>query len=468
VAQKSTAEQTFRSIFNLWVDENTPREERDVAGRKMDAWLRRRGKSRVDISSILAEAERDDAATNPSTPPPNPRASAPHPFDDPKYNPANLVEDVVRKYVAMRPHVRVIFVLSIIFSHFYTRFRIAPRIALVSEDPDSGKTTALEVARSLAFRSNEEALGTVAAIRRFLKQGPATIVLDEIDLIDAAVRKALLLLWNLGHAQGARHALMSGNNRDVIDLHAPMITAGLGSFLGRAQFTRTLVLRMYPFDEGSGPPRDWWAPSNEEEDPTDTAEARKAELSVLYAYLGHFAATRKPNLRPPIPPGIIRRSADNVRGLFAMADLCGDEWPRRLRKALTILFGEMKAELPNLVILRHGLAIFDMLSIDEIEINKFNRELRRLDLPGINWSQYRGASGLESYARPIDMNQQGRLLASVGVKSHPAWPPGPRRAGTGFRIYERAEFQEALRRELRRAGASKPSAPPLRLVEPSE
>jgi hypothetical protein len=209
-----TPEQRFKKLFDLANDETTTQAERDSAQRKWREWLKRRGKKAIDVSAILAQADRDDAAANPPPPPP-PYAGKPHPFDDPQHDPATLVEKVVSRYLVMRPHVRVIYVLWIIATHVYTEFRVAPRVLLTSEEPESGKTTALEIARCLIFRANEESFATAAAIRDHLDWGPGSIALDEGDLYEPAARRALLLLWNLGHAQGAKRAMMVGVKKAV-------------------------------------------------------------------------------------------------------------------------------------------------------------------------------------------------------------------------------------------------------------
>ena len=121
-----------------------------------------------------------------------------------------------RKYVTMPPHTATIFALWICFTHVYTRFQIAPRVALTSEGPDSGKSTALEVARRLVLRPNPETLGTGAAIADFLDQGPCTILLDELDQVDAEARRRLQQIWNMGHARGASISLMVGGRRTLI------------------------------------------------------------------------------------------------------------------------------------------------------------------------------------------------------------------------------------------------------------
>ena len=178
----------------------------------------------------------------------------------------------------MRPHVRVTYVLWIIATHVYVKFRIAPRVLLASENPVSGKSTALELARCLIFRANEEAFASDAEIRDHLDQGPGSVALDEGDLVDPPARRALLRLWNSGHAQGAKHGMIVGGRRKVVNLHALMIAAGLGRILGQAQLSRTLTLGMSKYGPEEKPKFEWWTPAK---DGPDTAEARKETLGLL-------------------------------------------------------------------------------------------------------------------------------------------------------------------------------------------
>jgi hypothetical protein len=61
------------------------------------------------------------------------RDAAPNPFDDPQFTPVGLVERIVAKYVTLKSYVAVIYALWICFTHVYTKFSIAPRVALTSE-----------------------------------------------------------------------------------------------------------------------------------------------------------------------------------------------------------------------------------------------------------------------------------------------------------------------------------------------
>src|SRR5262249_36112453 len=185
--------------------------------------------------------------------------TGPHPFNPPAFTPAGLVEGIITKYVTMREHERTVFVLWVIFTHVSKRFTIAPRIALVSEDPDSGKTTALEVARKLVMRPNPESLGTGAAVADFLDDhqgGPCTVLLDELDHVDADARRRLHLIWNLGHKLGAKTSMMVKGRRRLLDIHAPMLAAGIGGFLAPTQKSRTYVLEMEQYTEATKPERD--------------------------------------------------------------------------------------------------------------------------------------------------------------------------------------------------------------------
>jgi hypothetical protein len=234
MAKKSTPAQRFARIFELFLNGATPG-EREAAERTVNAWLKQHGKTRADIKAILAQAAVDDAAQAPPPPPNDPRDAAPNPFDDPAFTPVGLVHGIVGKYLTMDWHVHVIFALWIVFTHVYTRYEIAPRLVMVSEGPESGKTIARKVASRLVYRPNAEAFGTAAAIREYLDEGPGTILLDELDYLDADARRQLLLLWNLGHERGAKRSLVVKGRRKLVDIHAPMLGAGIGDVLERTQ-----------------------------------------------------------------------------------------------------------------------------------------------------------------------------------------------------------------------------------------
>jgi hypothetical protein len=112
---------------------------------------------------------------------------------------------------------------------------------------------------------------------------------------------------------------------------------------------------------------------------------------------------------------------------------------------VTVLLEKERIERPQTIIIRHGLLIFDVYELEQISSVRFNKELRRLDLPDARWTRYRGASGAD-YPHPLRMNEQAELLKQVGVVSEVCWPPGKRQPGSSFRGYKRTAFEEARRK----------------------
>ena len=444
--KKTTAAQRFKKLFDLCMDERAPQGERDSAKRKADAWLKQHQKSWRDASSILAQAAADDAAAAPPAPPSDPRDGTAHPFESSEFSPVGVVTGIVSKYVRMpSDHALIIFALWICFTHVYEQFGIAPRLALVSDEPDSGKTTAKNVAKRLVRRPNPESFGTAAALSEFIDQGPCTILLDELDQVDKEGRRRLQLIWNLGHERGAKYAMVIGGTRKLVNLHAPVLAAGVGGFLAQTQKSRTFSLEMEPYTEDTKPAREF------------SSEQDFSDLDAVYGYLRHWARKVKLDPKPEPPPGVIRRFGDNVRGLLAIADSCGPEWGQRAREAILFVLEKEQAERPHITIVRHGLAIFDALGVDQIGSVHYNAELKRLDLPDAKWSRYRGASGVD-YAHPIAMHEQAGLLQKAGIESvRLRFSDGQRRG------YGRAQFEEALRNERRPSRADQ-----LRLISQSD
>jgi hypothetical protein len=206
---------------------------------------------------------------------------------------------------------------------------------------------------------------------------------------------------------------------------------------------------MEPCTEATKPPRNY----NVE------GEVDEEGLDSVYAFLRNWAAEVKLNPKPEMPPGAIRRFADDARGLLSIAEACGPEWRRRACEAFAVLLEKEKAEQPKVAILRHGLVIFDALELERIPSLRLNKELRRLDLPDARWDRYRGPSGGE-HIHALTPSEQAALLGDkeIGIVAKPMRPVG---GGKLFRGYERSWFVEALRKY-----EPAPVAPHLRLITP--
>jgi hypothetical protein len=221
--KKTTPAQLFAKIFAQFTSGATA-EDRAVAERQMDAWLKRHGKSRIDIPSILIQAAADDAAAQPPPPPSDPRDTASHPFDDPKITPADVVHGLLERYMAMPWYALVVGTLWIIHTHVFFRFGVTPRLVLTSQEPDSGKSTFRRLCSHLVLRPNENAIGSAADCYWFLDEGPGTVLLDEADNLGDA-EPLIRQIFNLGFEKGAKIGRVIKGRRRSINIFGPILMA---------------------------------------------------------------------------------------------------------------------------------------------------------------------------------------------------------------------------------------------------
>jgi hypothetical protein len=253
-------------------------------------------------------------------------------------------------------------------------------------------------------------VGTGAAIEEHFIQGPGTLMLDEAQYTDADAKRRSLRIWNQGHVddRGSKFSKMKAGKKQTVSYFAMVFLAGVNKGIGRLlagqQQSRTLRLEMQKYSKETMPERNYRI--KEQVD----VEAFNASYSLVCGW----AAKVKLNPNPPMPSELIARDADNFRGLLAVADDCGGEWPRRAREALMALFEQQRAESSEIVILRHGLTIFDTLEIERVKTTEFDKELRRLDEPGMDWSRYRGLGG-DDHEHPITAGERAELLRESSI-----------------------------------------------------
>ena len=127
---------------------------------------------------------------------------------------------------------------------------------------------------------------------------------------------------------------MVKGRRKVVDICAPMLGAGIGDIFERTQQSRTYMLHLEPYTAATKPERDYYASD-------DTAD-----FDRVYAYLRDWAGKVKLNRNPPMTK-LLRRAADNARGLLAVADSCGPNWGQQARDALAAFAARDTAALPH-------------------------------------------------------------------------------------------------------------------------
>src|SRR5262249_40189985 len=135
-------------------------------------------------------------------------------------------------------------------AHMVEHFHTTPRLALLSPEPQSGKTRVLDVLHLLVPQSMFALSASPAAIFRTLSKQPITLLMDECDTVFARRGKDdnnedLRALLNAGYKRGATIPRCVGPQHDVqnFDVYCATALAGLGD-LPDTVMSRSVIIRM--------------------------------------------------------------------------------------------------------------------------------------------------------------------------------------------------------------------------------
>jgi Protein of unknown function (DUF3631) len=423
---KLTPAEKFKAIFELFVRGATPG-ERAHAETKMKEWLKRHRKDASDISAILLQAARDELAAKPPPPPSDPRDAAPHPFEDPKFTPAGLVEGIIAKYVSLQPHELVAVTLWTLHTHIFENYMVTPRLALISPVRECGKTTMLDLITKLGARTIKSDGVTAAALYHATDEG-RTSVIDEGDNMELALRSnaTLRLIMNSGHRKGGSVPRMIKNRRRNFNTFAPLAFGSIGG-LHPSLMSRCIIIHMSRYS-GDAPLRQF--------DINDTED-----LDIVYSYVRQWARTVQLNRDPEIPEGVRGRSADNWRALIAIADSCGEDWGARARAAAVAL-SKHQDEESVILLFHHILAAFDTPWVDRMPGKVLCKRLG--DMEDAPWGEW---TGLHDNQRPhrLTTRELARLLRPFRIYPRPIWPLQRTATSKSARGYMRSQFEDVWR-----------------------
>jgi len=256
------------------------------------------------------------------------------------------VERFVARFVAApSQHALVALTLWAAHTHAMGAFESTPRLALLSPEPSSGKTRALEVLETLTPAPLHGLNASTAAIFRTIAAARPTLLLDEVDAIfgragaSDPAREDLRALLNAGHRRGASIPRCVGPSHEPkrFEVYAAVALAGLGD-LPDTLMTRSIVIRMRRRLAGEtiSPFR--------VRDATPAGHGLRDELATWCAEIADALA----DARPVMPEGIEDRNADVWEALLAIADAAGDAWPARARAAAVALAGEAVSNAASL------------------------------------------------------------------------------------------------------------------------
>lgn len=236
-------------------------------------------------------------------------------------------ETFLRRFVAFpSEHAGTAVTLWAAHAHVVNTFRTSPRLALLSAEPDSGKTRVLEVLEVLTPDPQLLLNISTAAMFRLVDADQPTILLDEVDSIfthkgkddDNADLRAVI---NNGYRKGGQVPRCVGTKNELkrFLVYAALAMAGLGD-LPDTLMRRSVVVRMRRA-----------APHEHVED-FDYDEHADSGWELRTRLADWLAATHLER-KPAMPSGVRGRFAECWRPLIAIADAAGGDWPKRAREA---------------------------------------------------------------------------------------------------------------------------------------
>ncbi len=363
----------------------------------------------------------DQLIANAATPPPAPPENGADLLD--------AVTEFLALYVAY-PSVDALHASALWVAHCHALdcFDSTPRLAMLSPEPGSGKTRALEVIELLAPDAMHALNASAPPIFRSIEKQRPTLLFDEVDALfgrrgkdDSA--EDLRALLNAGHRTGATIPRCVGPTHEVAQfpVFAAVALAGLGD-LPDTLMTRSIVVRMR-----RRAPSEHVAPFRYRIAAPDGHDLRDRLAGWVSANTAKFEQF------PVMPPGVEDRNADCWEPLLAVADAAGGHWPETARAACVELVKvvtsrEASLGVRLLVDLREVFGDAQTLGTETI--------LRRLrDLEESPWSDLRGRV-LDARGLAWRLGQYGVTSAKVKID------------GVSVRGYRREDLWDAWTRYL--------------------
>ena len=218
--------------------------------------------------------------------------------------------------------------LWVAHAHLALHFFLAPRLALLSPEPGSGKTRALEVIETVVPGPMFSFSASPAAIFRTLAHERRTLLFDEVDTVFTRKGKDdnedMRALLNMGYRRGATIPRCIGPLHEVrhFPVFAPVALAGLGD-LPDTIMSRSIIIRM------------------RRRAPSERIEQFRSRLhgpdgALLRERLAAWAEEIGPEVGeawPAMPGGVVDREAEVWEPLLAVADVAGGHWPDTARAA---------------------------------------------------------------------------------------------------------------------------------------
>jgi Protein of unknown function (DUF3631) len=224
-----------------------------------------------------------------------------------------------------------------IHTWFYRLFVFTPRLFVFSALPGSGKSTLLDSIRRLCPLSAKGASPLAAAqqtastLYRLIDKDPW--IVQTIEEIDQAKKDGKTAMINAGSSRNGvavvnedRGRAAGGWQPTPYSCFSALMMAGIGiDSLENSTLSRSILIRLHPA------PDDVELKAAEDETEEDEDEADELRRDIASAI--DKVWDRLPKVEVPKVQGLGKRLTGAWKPLFAIAELAGEDWPERARKA---------------------------------------------------------------------------------------------------------------------------------------
>jgi putative DNA primase/helicase len=228
----------------------------------------------------------------------------------------------VRRYVVLHDEgAAVAVVLWIFFAWVHAEIAVhSPLLALTGADADTGKTTLCGVLQQLTPRAYAAAELTGPNLYRFVDHLHPTLIIDDADQLFAR-KPDLVHIVNVGWTRGTLVPRQDHGVTRWFSPFCPKVVAGVNLVLPRTTATRSIIVKLLP--------------KLPDEKVEDFNHVDDESFFTLRRKLKRWAADNMTALKTarPAMSGLNNRLCMNWKVLFAIADLCGGDWPKRARMA---------------------------------------------------------------------------------------------------------------------------------------
>jgi ribosomal protein L32 len=310
--------------------------------------------------------------------------------------------------------------LWVLHTHVFGRYRVTPRLALLSPVRGCGKTTALILLEALCADPDRSDNTTAASIYHMLAEREHTLLIDEGDNLGLLNNSVLRAVFNAGHRRGGAIRRFVGGRARKFSVFAPLAVAAIGS-LPLPLMHRAVVINMQRH-----------APSDAPLEPLDEFDPALAASRVdIQKWAETCALAYNPEMSG------LNRVADNWRILIAIADDLshGDE----ARATAIAMNADRRDEDAGVILLADIRTVFDGLGVDRILSVALIEALLGLDSLWNDWC------GLKDDRPPRKLNpsELSRLLEPFGIGPKSIWPVPRRPDSKSRKGYRREQFEEA-------------------------